>query len=635
MFEKNKTAVIDSLLPREAFHPFPGFRERDSWNALPVELADFLIRKGEGYLGYDWPVPLASMYMEFCRNGNRTHYEQLIFQRRRLPLQYLVAAECCEGKGRFVDDIINGVWATLDEASWVIPAHNNPFITTGSMRPLPDTEDPDSRYIDLFAAECGAVLAWVYACLGQQLGEQAEQVPKRLLGELERRIFTPFLQHKDFDWMGYHGNPVNNWNPWILSNILTAAGLACMDEQERAAIIAKCIDCLEFFVNGYAVDGGCDEGPGYWNAAGGALFDCVDILCDLTGGRVDSLWQDEKLHNICTYICKMQISGRYFVNYADASPVIAPDAQLIYRIGRRLGDRMMTQMGAAAYQQAREQGRAWEMNGVSCQIYRRMKAFFADRELAAEGRAAYPLVREAWFAGIQVMAARMQAGSSEGLYLSAKGGHNGESHNHNDVGSFLVYCDGKPVVVDIGLGVYEKNTFNERRYEILQMQSLYHNLPVIWTEDGPCGQCPGREYAAEDVFWQADDGSAVLRLDLRHAYPASAGIVNWKRSFTLDRVREQVVVADDFRLARPAKAGFVLMTPVKPVWEDHTLTVTIDGETAVSIRCDQSLCAETEPFDTSKDAKLTASWGSRLYRTVLRTAGPVEQGSFSLVFTKA
>ena len=100
-------------------------------------------------------------------------------------------------------------------------------------------------------------------------------------------------------------------------------------------------------------------------------------------------------------------------------------------------------------------------------------------------------MREAWFAGIQVMAARMQAGSSKGLYLSAKGGHNGESHNHNDVGSFLVYCDGKPVVVDIGLGVYEKNTFNERRYEILQMQSLYHNLPAIWTEDGPCGSVRG------------------------------------------------------------------------------------------------------------------------------------------------
>ena len=111
--------------------------------------------------------------------------------------------------------------------------------------------------------------------------------------------------------------------------------------------------------------------------------------------------------------------------------------------------------------------------------------------------------------------------------------------------------------------------------------------------------------------------------------------MNWKRSFTLDRVREQVVVADDFRLgARPAKAGFVLMTPVKPVWEDHTLTVTIDEETAVSIRCDQSLCAETEPFDTSKDAKLDRQLGQPALPHRPAEAGPVEQGSFSIVFTK-
>ena len=42
------------------------------------------------------------------------------------------------------------------------------------------------------------------------------------------------------------------------------------------------------------------------------------------------------------------------------------------------------------------------------------------------------------------------------MYLSAKGGNNGESHNHNDVGSFVLYCDGKPAVIDVGTGVYEK-----------------------------------------------------------------------------------------------------------------------------------------------------------------------------------
>lgn len=84
------------------------------------------------------------------------------------------------------------------------------------------------------------------------------------------------------------------------------------------------------------------------------------------------------------------------------------------------------------------------------------------------------------------MAARMEDGSDKGLYLSAKGGNNGESHNHNDVGSFVLYCDGKPVVIDIGTGVYEKKTFSPQRYEIPQMQSLYHNLPIIGGE----GQLP-------------------------------------------------------------------------------------------------------------------------------------------------
>lgn len=146
MFEAYTSGLQQKLLPREQFQPFPKYEDRDAWQSLPEDLQGFLIQQGEKYLQYQWPTPLASVYMDFCRNGNRTRYENIVFQQRRLPLQYLVAAECCEGKGRFIDDIINGVWTTLDEATWVIPAHNNQFPVQGLPRPLPDTENPDSRY---------------------------------------------------------------------------------------------------------------------------------------------------------------------------------------------------------------------------------------------------------------------------------------------------------------------------------------------------------------------------------------------------------------------------------------------------------------------------------------------------------
>lgn len=638
MFEAYTTGLQEKMLPRDQFKPFPKYEDRKAWKALPEDFRAFLIRKGEEYLGYGWPTALASVYMDFYRNGNRTAYENIIFNKRRLPLQYLVAAECCEGEGRFIDDIINGVWTTLDEATWVIPAHNNQFPVKDpssqfsgidESRPLPDTENPDSLYIDLFAAECGAVVSWVYYLMGERLGKEAPQIPARMLGELERRIFTPFLRNKTFGWMGYHGNPVNNWNPWIVSNLMTAAGFACTDEAERAAVVEKGLECIEFFVKGYAPDGGCDEGPGYWNAAGAALFDCLDILCDLTDGKVD-FCRDELIRNICSYIYKMHISGKYFVDYADASPIIYPCAQIIYRMGKRTGDKNLTKMGAAAYQVQRSLGTAWKMDGCGCQIYRRMKTFFVESQLSKEGKTDYPLVRDVWFEGIQVMAARMEDGSDKGLYLSAKGGNNGESHNHNDVGSFVLYCAGKPVVIDIGTGVYEKKTFSPQRYEIPQMQSLYHNLPTIGGE----GQLPGVEYAAQDVSYSCEKTEAKLSLDLKKMYPETAGIETWRRTFTFDRKAKVVTLEDNFRLKEAREIGFALITPVRPTFTNDTMTVTIDKDTKVTAVFDPALQPEVELFDTEHDANLNRSWGEHVYRTILKLPEAADCGSFRVVFAK-
>ena len=39
----------------------------------------------------------------------------------------------------------------------------------------------------------------------------------------------------------------------------------------------------------------------------------------------------------------------------------------------------------------------------------------------------------------------------------AKGGNNGESHNHNDVGSFQYLADGEAFLDDLGAGEYTKD----------------------------------------------------------------------------------------------------------------------------------------------------------------------------------
>jgi len=236
-----------------------------------------------------------------------------------------------------------------------------------------------------------------------------------------------------------------------------------------------------------------------------------------------------------------------------------------------------------------------------------------------------------WFPGIQVMAARKEEDSDKGLYLSAKGGHNGESHNHNDVGTFVIYCDGKPAVIDIGTGVYTKQTFSDRRYEIPQINSLYHNLPIIGGE----GQLPGLQYTAEDVVYTSTAAQVHFGLDLRGVYPKTAGVNSWKRDFLYDRTTDTVTMTDDFSLAEEKEVQLVLITKAKPVFAAGEMTVAVEGGAALDISFDPALSHAEEFFPTEGDANLTKSWGEDgVYRTVFTLPGKFKTGSHTFTFHK-
>ncbi len=109
---------------------------------------------------------------------------------------------------------------------------------------------------------------------------------------------------------------------------------------------------------------------------------------------------------------------------------------------------------------------------------------------------------------------------------AAKGGHNGENHNHNDCGNVIVYADGRPVLIDAGIGAYTRDTFSDRRYKIWTMQSSFHNLPEI----NGCMQKNGAEFAAHNTVFSADSFSC----ELSGAYPQEAGLLSYRRRMQLE-----------------------------------------------------------------------------------------------------
>ena len=81
--------------------------------------------------------------------------------------------------------------------------------------------------------------------------------------------------------------------------------------------------------------------------------------------------------------------------------------------------------------------------------------------------------RNDYFPSLRLSVNREGEGCNKGLFLSLKGGHNAVSHNHLDVGNFVIFCDGQPIFIDAGVGPYTAKTFNQDRYTIWSMRSEY------------------------------------------------------------------------------------------------------------------------------------------------------------------
>ena len=611
-----KEELKDVLIPREAWTPAPGIDDRQIWDQIAKPVREHYLSEAENLLDYQWPSLPATTTLMFVRDGNRSIYDSITFSKRR-ALGTLLIAELLENEGRFLDQITNGIWSICEESSWCVSAHLQ--LTPGGSG-LPDVSGP---WVDLFAAETVNFLAWADYFLGEKLDAISPQIRKRIRLESNRRIFTPLLTIPHM-WMDF----AMNWNPWICSNWISSVLLLETDQEIRAKHVAMALTSLDNFLDPYPDDGGCDEGPGYWNAAGSSLFESLEVLNLATNGRYQ-VFDDPKIRNIGSYIYKVQLGERYFINFADASPTYTPAGKWIYRFGERINDPLMMQFGLYNADNSELTGGTFHFN--------RKILLLTEHKLLAETGTGLPLPAEVWFPDIQVMLARDQAGSMDGFCLAAKGGHNQESHNHNDVGNFIVYHDGKPLLIDVGSGTYTARFFSAERYSIWMTNSAHHNVPLINGMQQPAGL----DFKATEVSYSRKGKKTVLGLELKSAYPADAGIDTWIRTFTHTRGKG-INLAESFELDQPGTFSEILMTTFRPDLSTPGEIVlrrpAKDGtDQEFSIQYDDSLLKasfQAMPLDEPEDIGIIQKWGPKVYRIELKSKISMQKGEIEIEILK-
>jgi hypothetical protein len=194
------------------------------------------------------------------------------------------------------------------------------------------------------------------------------------------------------------------------------------------------------------------------------------------------------------------------------------------------------------------------------------------------------------------------------MLIFAKGGHNDESHNHNDIGNFIVYRNGKPVLIDVGVGTYTKQTFSADRYKLWFMQSGYHNLPSF----GGVDQKNGATYTSENCVWDPDGKSA--RVGITKAYPAEAGIAEYYREYKLEGPR--ATVTENIALTEEKEVTFHIMTHVKPEKLDGSRIALAEGMVLGYDPVLEATVEEVEPVGFNS----VGSWGTEVLWRICFTA---------------
>lgn len=546
-------------------------------DSIPQEMRQSYIEYGEQYLGKQWTVLPWTVFAENKQTGNRVIYEALCFEKRR-QMAALVMAEIIEGRGRFMGDIINGMGSFCEETWWGIPAHYPKAV------PLSELQE-----VDLFNAETASLIVWTKYMLEKQFDTYSPDLNQRIDQEIERRILQPAVE-KNYWWK----TAGMNWNSWICSNWLACVLICEKDEARKAEAINQIRKATQAFIDAYPEDGGCDEGPGYWDRAAASMFEIMRLL------NYDST--EPKVQKMAAYTYKTYIGNDYCICFADAHENKAvQQVNIVYPFGLWLNDQTMRAFGAYL---GRTRGvltnpaALYNKSGNFPTLGRELFFLRYVRDFIAE-KPSEPLLKDVWLPDLQIMTARRGS-----LFVAMKGGTNGESHNHNDVGSFIVYAPQErsslssslsPLFIDPAVGEYTAKTFSDDRYSIWTMQSQYHNLPQINGID----QKDGKEYTAKMICHK--DGQ--LTLDIAGAYPAEAAVKSWKR--TVAAMKSGISVTEDYELSEYRQPTRLML-------------ITLDPDAIKRIHFDTNqLSATVEDISDKLDPVLQHMWGPKMYRIIL------------------
>ena len=548
-----------------------GLTTRPEFERYINELWQYWNEKGETLEFKALPY---SKWKLFWETGDRGLYEDEYFERRYFIEHALPLALIYPENERFVAKLSDAIFAICDEYTWCLPAHQG------------QRDKNDNSRVDLFASETSFYLALIDTLLGDRLDPL---IRDRIRVEVKRRIFDTILGCECYGWWETGST---NWTA-VCTGSVGGAMMLLAPELMDEAMENRLVKAMRGFLAGFAEDGICTEGCGYWAYGVSFFVQFADMLKTFTDGRVD-LFKEEKVRAIATFPQRMFLSGKASVSFADGP------RSLEYTFG--VMHRLKTEYPEDVLIYSPEYG-SYDI-GCGRLCIRLFAAIWHCDEYYNN-----PADSTACFEEYAANAAWLTKRTVK-YGFAAKAGHNAEMHNHNAVGSFILARDGRHILTDVGAGAYTRQYFSEVRYDIFEPASKSHSVPLI---DG-LQQSVGREFCAKDVKYEKGSFS----FDMAGAY-ATDKLASLGREFKLYDDRIELTDTYAFNEECPVVERIVLTE--EPKVDGSTITTASCSISFDPTACELSIGGDygttsRKPYYYFLDFKLNA--GVREFKVVIR-----------------
>lgn len=524
--------------------------EKEEWrknviqNPVYLQFLQEIKEEGDRLLKESDPQLTYTLFRIFDDTGSRQEYEKVYFEKRRRLNTFAIMLLLQPENAAYREALENAIWSICNEYTWCLPAH---LISGEDTVKSMDVRDKNLLHqemtIDLFAAETAFALSEILNLIDHNLDRK---ICKRIYEEISRRIFIPYLHQEPFGWE----SAAHNWAAVCAGSIGAAALYLIDDPESLSTVLERVLLTMDYYLTGFKEDGICLEGYGYWQYGYGYYVYFADLLKTKSAGVLD-LFKSPKVKEIAFFEQKSFLFRNQLVNFSDSLPTadvflglshylskVYPDFEAPERsLGSSYSDDHCSRWGPAirnlVWFDEHLKGKPWK----AATIFSEKSQWFISRHHSKNGQFSF----------------------------AAKGGHNDEPHNHNDIGQFILQGNGQTFFMDMGSGLYNKDYFGNKRYTFLCNGSQGHSVPSINGQ----GQTEGAESLASIKNVLLEDRIEVFELELAKAYRVEE-LQSLIRKFTWTKESMPALVLEDCYSFKKKPESIVerLITPVLKLTEN-------------------------------------------------------------------